>query len=111
MVSAKTDFMNEGAMTASLARQAGSRGNEKATLEHLYDAGLVAIAGRRRFERLYDLTERIITNSALDARMPPREEAMKQLIEDTRGTAKTGGKSRIASTFREVEGDSSGVFS
>lgn len=55
-------------------------GNGKATLEHLYDAGLVAIAGRRGFERLYDVAERVIPNSALDAPAPPREEAMKQLI-------------------------------
>lgn len=55
-------------------------GNGKAMLEHLYDAGLVAIAGRRRFERLYDLTERVIPRAALDSPAPPREEAMKQLI-------------------------------
>jgi hypothetical protein len=55
-------------------------GNGKATLEHLYDAGLIAIAGRRGFERLYDLTGRIIPCAALDAPAPPREEAMKQLI-------------------------------
>jgi uncharacterized protein YcaQ len=55
-------------------------GNGKATLEHLYDAGLVAIAGRRGFERLYDLAERVIPRSALDAPTPSREEAMKQLI-------------------------------
>jgi uncharacterized protein len=54
--------------------------NGKATLEHLYDAGLVAIAGRRGFERVYDLTERIIPRAALDAPAPPREAAMKQLI-------------------------------
>src|SRR5690349_3515526 len=35
-------------------------GNGKATLEHLYDCGLVAIAGRRGFERIYDITARII---------------------------------------------------
>lgn len=55
-------------------------GNGKATLEHLYDAGLVAIAGRRRFERLYDVVERVIPRTALEAPAPPREEAMKQLI-------------------------------
>src|SRR5262249_54113725 len=55
-------------------------GAGKATLEQLYDAGLVAIAGRRGFERLYDLAERVIPRSALDAPAPPREEAMKQLI-------------------------------
>jgi uncharacterized protein YcaQ len=55
-------------------------GTGKAALEYLYDAGLVAIAGRRRFERLYDVSERVIPRSALDAPAPPREEAMKQLI-------------------------------
>jgi uncharacterized protein YcaQ len=55
-------------------------GNGKATLEHLYDSGVVAIAGRQGFERLYDLTERVIPKAALDAPAPPREEAMKQLI-------------------------------
>lgn len=55
-------------------------GNGKASLEHLYDAGLVAIAGRRRFERLYDLTERVIPRAVLEAPVPTREEAMKQLI-------------------------------
>jgi len=54
-------------------------GNGKSALEHLYDAGLVAIAGRRGFEHLRS-TERIIPKAALDAPAPPREEAMKQLI-------------------------------
>lgn len=55
-------------------------GNGKATLEHLFDAGLVAVADRRGFERVYDITERVIPPSALDAPTPPPEEAMKQLI-------------------------------
>jgi len=55
-------------------------GNGKATLEHLYDAGLVAIAGRRGFERLYDIAERVIPRAALDAKSPSPEESMKQLI-------------------------------
>jgi uncharacterized protein YcaQ len=55
-------------------------GNGKATLEHLYDAGLVAIADRRGFERLYDITPRVISKAALDTPSPPREEAMKKLI-------------------------------
>jgi uncharacterized protein YcaQ len=55
-------------------------GEGKAALEYLYDAGLVAIAGRRGFERLYDLTERVIPAAALHAPAPPPEEAMKRLI-------------------------------
>jgi uncharacterized protein len=52
----------------------------KRALEHLYDAGLLAIAGRRGFERLYDLAERVIPRAARDAPVPAREQAMKQLI-------------------------------
>ncbi len=55
-------------------------GKGKAALEHLYNSGLAAIAGRRGFERLYDLAERVIPRAALDTPAPPREEAMKQLI-------------------------------
>src|SRR5262245_19033518 len=55
-------------------------GNGKATLEHLYDAGLVAIAGRRGFERVYDIASRVIPRAILEAPEPPREEAMKTLI-------------------------------
>jgi uncharacterized protein len=55
-------------------------GTGKAMLEYLYDAGLLAIAGRRGFERLYDLTERVIPQTARDARVPPPQEAMKRLI-------------------------------
>jgi len=55
-------------------------GNGKAALEFLYDSGLVAIAGRRGFQRLYDIAERVIPPAALDAPPVPREEAMKQLI-------------------------------
>ncbi len=55
-------------------------GDGKATLEHLYNSGLVAIAVRRGFERLYDIAERVIPRAALDEPAPPREEAMKQLI-------------------------------
>lgn len=51
----------------------------KAALEYLYDMGLVAIAGRRGFERQYDLVERVIPESALQ-QVVPREDAMKELV-------------------------------
>lgn len=57
-----------------------SWGEGKAALEHLFNDGLVSVAGRRGFERLYDLTERVIPADALAAPYPGREEAMKQLI-------------------------------
>jgi uncharacterized protein YcaQ len=72
-------------------------GAGKATLEHLYDSGLVAIAGRRGFERLYDLTERVIPRTALEAPAPPREEAMKQLL-------CLGAKAYGVGTFDDIAG-------
>jgi hypothetical protein len=90
MAKVYNEVAERGPITASELSNPGTRaggwwgwwgsGNGKATLEHLYDAGLVAIAGRRGFARLYDITERIIPQAALDAPSPPREEAMKQLI-------------------------------
>jgi uncharacterized protein YcaQ len=52
----------------------------KTTLEHLFNIGLLAIAGRRGFERLYDVAERVIPRAVREAPAPPREQAMKQLI-------------------------------
>jgi uncharacterized protein YcaQ len=52
----------------------------KSTLEHLFDIGLLAIAGRRGFERLYDVAERVIPRVVREAPAPPREQAMKELI-------------------------------
>lgn len=72
--------------TAELANPGKRTGNwwgwgeGKAALEHLYDSGLLAVAGRRGFVRLYDLAERVIPQAARDASSPPPEEAMKQLI-------------------------------
>jgi uncharacterized protein len=90
MASVYTEVVERGPITAAELSNPGKRsgswwgwwgsGNGKETLEHLYDAGLVAIAGRRGFERLYDITERVIPDPARDAKALPREEAMKQLI-------------------------------
>jgi len=90
MASVYAEVGERGPLTAAELANPGERSagwwgwwgseNGKATLEHLYDAGLVAIAGRRGFERVYDMAERIIPRPVLDAPAPPREEAMKQLI-------------------------------
>jgi uncharacterized protein len=90
MASVYAEVAERGPITAADLSNPGKRsggwwgwwgsGNGKATLEHLFDSGLLAIAGRRGFERLYDVTERVIPQAALDAPAPPREEAMKQLI-------------------------------
>jgi uncharacterized protein YcaQ len=55
-------------------------GDGKLRLEALFDAGLVSIAARRSFERVYDITERVIPRSVLDTPAPSREDSMKALI-------------------------------
>jgi uncharacterized protein YcaQ len=87
MKAALAEVAERGPMSAAELTDPGKRsgkwwawGAGKATLEHLFDAGLLAIAGRRGFERLYDLTERVIPTAAREAPAPPREEAMKRLI-------------------------------
>jgi uncharacterized protein len=55
-------------------------GRGKSALEYLFNAGYLAIAGRRGFERLYDLADRVIPRAILEVPAVPREEAMKRLI-------------------------------
>jgi uncharacterized protein YcaQ len=68
---------------APRVRQAGEMWNwheGKIALEHLFFVGRVAAAGRINFERLYDLTERVIPAEVLSAPTPSREEAQRELI-------------------------------
>jgi uncharacterized protein len=53
----------------------------KIALEWLFCTGRVAIAARRpSFERVYDLTERVIPPTVLAASIPSKEDAQRQLI-------------------------------
>ncbi|MGH7856225.1 MAG: winged helix-turn-helix domain-containing protein [Candidatus Binatia bacterium] len=87
MASVYGEVAERGPITAAeLSNPGKRRGNwwgwapGKANIEHLYNAGLVAIAGRRGFERLYDITERVIPKEVLETPALGREEAMKELI-------------------------------
>lgn len=52
----------------------------KEILEWLFWIGAVTTARRRNFERLYDLTERVITESVRNASVPSREQAQRELM-------------------------------
>lgn len=52
----------------------------KSALEGLFDAGSLAAAGRRGFERLYDLPERVLPPSALAAPEPSPEDGQRELV-------------------------------
>src|SRR5262249_49316472 len=49
----------------------------KMVLEGLWDRGQLVIAGRRNFQPLYDLSERVIPKDILDAPAPPEDETLK----------------------------------
>ncbi|MDP3814882.1 winged helix-turn-helix domain-containing protein [Pseudomonas sp.] len=66
-------------------RAAGSSGwwgwsAEKHALEWLFAAGEVTVAGRRGFERLYDLPERVLPVALLRVAEVPEAEAQRQLL-------------------------------
>src|SRR4051812_25897160 len=52
----------------------------KAALEYLFFTGAITSARRRRFERLYDIPERVIPAKILASPTPPREDAQRELI-------------------------------
>ncbi|QXH48380.1 winged helix-turn-helix domain-containing protein [Pseudomonas xanthosomatis] len=53
---------------------------EKLALEWLFAAGEVTVAGRRGFERLYDLPERVVPADVLDQPVPDEAEAQQGLL-------------------------------
>jgi uncharacterized protein YcaQ len=52
----------------------------KRVLDSLWDRGDLSIAGRRGFQRLYDLTERVIPRAVLDAPAPSDGDALRWLV-------------------------------
>ncbi len=51
----------------------------KMVLEALWDQGQLVIAGRRNFQRLYDLAERVIPKQILDSPTPSEDETLRTL--------------------------------
>jgi uncharacterized protein YcaQ len=70
----------------------------KEALELLFRQGKVAIAGRRNFERLYDLPERVLPADALRATVEPRE-ARKSLLVRAASAMGVGAARDIAQYF------------
>ncbi|MCU1592120.1 MAG: hypothetical protein JWP11_3376 [Frankiales bacterium] len=52
----------------------------KVALEFLFWSGQVTTAGRRAFERLYDVPQRVLPAAVLEAPTPSREDAQRELI-------------------------------
>ena len=53
----------------------------KAMLERLWNHGELVIAGRQGFQRVYDLTERVIPRAQLEAPVPPVDEVIRSFAE------------------------------
>ena len=54
--------------------------DEKTALEYLFYAGHVTTAERRNFERVYDVSERVIPRPILDLPTPTEEESHRELL-------------------------------
>ncbi len=52
----------------------------KAALEYLFFTGVITSAGRQRFERLYDVPERVLPRPVLETPTPPVEDAHRELV-------------------------------
>ena len=53
----------------------------KAMLERLWNHGELVIAGRQGFQRVYDLTERVIPHAQLEAPVPSEAELLRTFVE------------------------------
>jgi len=73
---------------------------EKTVLEYLFYAGFVTTADRRNFERVYDLTERVIPQRVLDLPTPSEEDAHRELLLIAARSCGVGTAADLADYFR-----------
>jgi hypothetical protein len=72
----------------------------KTALEWLYHTGRLAVAGRRGFERLYDLPERVIPAELLATPPPADDQAQRELVERAAAALGVATGSDLADYFR-----------
>ncbi|MDQ3454943.1 MAG: winged helix DNA-binding domain-containing protein [Actinomycetota bacterium] len=83
---------------ATMLWDRGSDG--KSVLEYLYDSGRLAVSGRRGFDRLFDLTERVIPADVLAAPALGREDAQRLLVEHAARALGVAAVPELADYFR-----------
>jgi uncharacterized protein len=74
--------------------------NEKLALEFLFWTGRVTTADRRNFERVYDISERVIPTDVLNAPTPSEEEAHRELLLLAASSCGIGTVGDLADYFR-----------
>jgi len=74
--------LRAGDLTSSVPRKGGWWGwsDAKRALEFLFWAGLVTTATRKNFERVYDLTERVLPRHIIDTPTPSIKDAQRELV-------------------------------
>jgi uncharacterized protein len=107
MQAALDEIRDRGALAAREITGAGaSKGgwwgwsDGKHALEALFAAGRVAAAGRRGFERLYDLPERVIPARVLAMPTPAIEDAQRGLMRIAAGALGVGTEKDLCDYFR-----------
>lgn len=79
---------------------------EKHALEWLFAAGEVTVAGRRGFERLYDLPERVIPSAVLEHPLLSEADAQRDLLLHAATALGVATEKDLRDYFRLVPGDS-----
>ena len=79
---------------------------EKLALEWLFAAGLVTVAGRRGFERLYDLPERVLPSELLQQPMLDEAEAQRGLLLQAAAALGVATEKDLRDYYRLSPGDS-----
>ncbi|MEN2396851.1 winged helix-turn-helix domain-containing protein [Pseudomonas halotolerans] len=79
---------------------------EKHALEWLFAAGEVTVAGRRGFERLYDLPERVLPSSVLQQPLPDEPQAQRALLLHAAQALGVGTEKDLRDYFRLDPADS-----
>src|ERR1700675_1264511 len=107
MEAALDEIRERGALSAREITGAGARGgvwwgwsDAKRALEALFAAGRVAAAGRRGFERLYDLPERVIPARVLAMPTPTPEDAQRALMRIAAGALGVATEKDLCDYFR-----------